>query len=496
MINKIIPVVALLVFAAASVQAAGKHPNILIILADDMGYGDLSCYGSTQVKTPNIDALAAGGIVCTDGYAANSVCAPSRAGLLTGRYGSRFGFEHNLSPGDFTKPEFAGIPLDEPTIADRLKQLGYRTALVGKWHLGENLPAQTPNARGFDFFFGMLGGGHDYFPKADNNALSMNRDKVTSIRTPYLTDWITLETLDFIRGEGVAGKVADPKKPWFVYLSYNSPHTPMQAKPEDLARYPDIKPERRRTYCAMQSSMDDNIGKIFAELKRTGQWENTLIVFASDNGGSVEASYALNAPLRGGKGTFLEGGIRVPLIFSWPAKFKPGTYAKPVISLDFMATFVKAAGGEPPATATLKKRGKLHQKVEKIYDSVDLTPYLTGEKTDAPHDALYWRTALKGAAIREGDWKLMEAGGAFGTQLFNLKDDIGESKNLAAEHPDIVRRLARKRVDWETTLERAPMFMSDPFYLDLNRRLYDKTYLQTQPKPGDDEDVWTLKGLE
>lgn len=483
----------LLLLAVVTAAAAEKRPNILLILADDMGYGDLSCYGSTQVKTPNIDALAAGGVVCTDGYVSNSVCAPSRAGLMTGRYGSRFGFEHNLGEApDYLKPEYAGIPQDEPTIADRLRALGYRTGMSGKWHLGETLPSQKPNARGFDFFFGMTGGGHDYFPDAKKNALSMNRNPVTSIRTPYLTDWITLEALDFIRGEGVPAETAgDTGRPWFLYLSYNSPHTPMQAKPEDLARYPDIRPARRRTYCAMQSSMDDNIGRIFAELKRRGEWDDTLVIFASDNGGSVEASYAVNAPLRGGKGTFFEGGVRVPLIVSWPAKLKHATYREPVISLDFMPTCVAAAGGVPPAKGPSGKRAASGAPKEKIYDGENLTPYFNGEKTGAPHDTLYWRTALKGSAVRSGDWKLLSPA-TEPPMLFNLREDIGESHDLATRHPDIVRRLTKLRVDWETTLERAPMFMSPPHYLDLTRKLYERSYPQTQPAPGDATDAWAM----
>lgn len=481
---------ALLALALPGLYAAEKKPNILLILADDMGYGDLSCYGSKQIQTPALDALAAGGIRCTDGYVSNSVCAPSRAGLLTGRSGSRFGFEHNLTSRDYLKPEFAGIPLGEKLISDRLKELGYRTGLIGKWHLGDQAPALQPNARGFDFFFGMLGGGHDYFPTLENNQLSMNRSKVTEIRTPYLTDWFAMEAIDFIRGEGKS-KGVRPEQPWFLYLSFNSPHTPMQAKEEDLEACKHIQPERRRIYAAMQRCMDRHIGEITAELRKRGELENTLIVFLSDNGGSVEASYAINAPLRGGKGTFMEGGIRVPTIYHWPAKLKPGVYTRPVSSLDCMATFVTAAGGTPPPAGPQKKRTALGQKFAPISDSVDLLPYFTGEKSGDPHEFLFWRTATRGEAVRMGDWKLLRPNSA-DAQLYDLKTDVGESKNIIAEHPEIVARMMDAKIAWEISHERPPMFMSDAYYSERNRLLYEKNYKQTQPEISDTENVWLL----
>lgn len=482
--------IGLAVLIWPAVSAAEKKPNILLILADDMGYGDLSCYGSKQIATPAIDKLAAGGIRCTDGYVSNSVCAPSRAGLLTGRSGSRFGFEHNLTEQDYLKPEFTGIPLDEKLISDRLKDLGYRTGIIGKWHLGELLPAQQPNARSFDFFFGMLGGGHPYFPTPENNDLRMNGDRVTEIRTPYLTDWFAMEALDFIRGEGKSNG-ALPEQPWFLYLSFNSPHTPMEAKKEDLEAMKHIQPERRRIYCAMQRCMDRHIGEIIAELRKRGELENTLIVFLSDNGGSTEASYAINAPLRGGKGTFMEGGIRVPMIYHWPAKLKPGVYSRAVSSLDCMATFVSAAGGTPPPAGSKKRRSGLRQKAPRVYDSIDLLPYFTGRKSGDPHEFLFWRTATRGDAVRMGDWKLLRPNTA-APQLYNLQNDAGESENVIDQHPEIVRRMIDAKTDWEVSHERPPMFMSDSYYFDLNRRLHLKTYKQTQPEIFDTENVWLL----
>ncbi|NWK55429.1 sulfatase-like hydrolase/transferase [Verrucomicrobiaceae bacterium N1E253] len=475
-----------LISCGTAIVQADDRPNILLIVADDMGYGDLSCYGSKQISTPHLDRLAAHGVRCTDGYVSGSVCAPSRAGLLTGRYGSRFGFEHNLHQPDYLRPEFAGIPLDEPLISDRLKKLGYRTGIVGKWHVGEALPEHHPNARGFDFFFGMLGGGHSYFPTSDQNKLLYNREKVSSIRVPYLTDWFTLEALDFIQGQGKA-KTTNQEQPWFLYLSYNSPHSPMQAKPEDIARYKHIEPKTRRIYCAMQHCMDQNIGKIIDHLQKNKQLENTLIVFISDNGGSVEVSHAVNAPLNGSKGTFLEGGIRVPTIYHWPAQLQPKVYPQPVISLDFMATFVSAAQGTLPETSSLTKKKK-----RRIYDSVNLIPHFKGEITEVPHQTLHWRTVLRGSAIRSGDWKLLIPNSSM-PQLYNLAQDIGETNNVIHKHPEIVKQLLKKRLQWEVSLERPPMFASAAYWTGYSAKLYAKDYSRVQPEPDDSTDIWSFQ---
>lgn len=227
---------------------------------------------------------------------------------------------------------------------------GERNGVVGKWHVGSHLDEHRPNARGFDFFFGMLGGSHTYWPTPEKNQLLRNKERVKEIRTPYLTDWFSLEAIDFID--------RNRQQPWFLYLSYNTPHTPMQAKEEDLQKFEHISPKRRRTYCAMQHCMDQNIGKIVQKLKDTEQFERTLIVFVSDNGGSVTASSAINAPLNGMKGSFLEGGLRVPMIMHWPDGLKGGqVYERPVITLDLTPTFVELAGGkvEEEKVGTSKK---------------------------------------------------------------------------------------------------------------------------------------------
>lgn len=446
------------------------RPNILFIMADDMGYGDLGCYGSTQIKTPHLDALAANGIRFTDGYVSASVCAPSRAGILTGRYQERFGFEHNLSVPKHVKPESVGIPLDEILVSDRMKALGYRTGIIGKWHVGEHLTDHHPNARGFDFFFGMLGGSHTYWPTLKKNKLLRDGKQVTEIRTPYLTDWFSREAEDFV--------TKDKKQPWFLYLSYNTPHTPMQAKDEDLAKYAHITPKRRQTYCAMQHCMDENIGKIIAKLKETGQLENTLIVFISDNGGSVTSSSAINAPLNGMKGSFLEGGLRVPMIMHWPATIKPNqVFTKPVITLDLAPTFVALAGG----TIEEETVGSGRKAFQRKRDGVNLLPFILQECDQAPHEALYWRMALRGSAIRKGNWKLIQTP-HHPTMLFDLSQDLSEQNNLAITMPDKVQELTTEYTLWDESLKANPMWISDNVWSKYNRKLYDHAYELQQPK--------------
>ncbi len=471
-------------------EAGTGPPNLLLIVADDMGYGDLSCYGSLQIRTPNLDRLAAGGVRCTDGYVASCVCAPSRAGLLTGRSGSRFGFEHNLHHPDYLAPEFAGIPLDEPLISERLQALGYRTGLVGKWHLGKALDEQHPLRRGFDFFFGMLGGSHGYWPTLKKNSLLYGDEKPESIRTPYLTDWFTLEALDFIDSAGKASN-AEADRPWFLFLSYNTPHGPMQARPEDLELYAHIADEKRRAYCAMQHCMDQNIGQIVERLAARGELENTLIVFISDNGGSVEVSHAVNAPLRGGKGTFLEGGVRVPTLYHWPEALEPQVYTRPVSALDVMATFVTAAGGSGPTPGERQEREGRKPKDGPIYDSVDLVPFFQGSQEGDPHEALIWRMALRGAAVREGDWKYLRPASQ-PPQLYNLAEDPGETRDLMQAEPERGLALLARLNKWETMLERNPMFISDAYWAGYNRRLYARQHSLVQPGPDDDEDIWSF----
>ena len=444
-----------------------KQPNILMILADDMGYGDLGCYGSLQIETPSLDKLATAGIRCTDGYVCANVCAPSRAGLLTGRHPQRFGFEHNLNKSFPTLPERLGIPVGQKTIANHLKNAGYRTSLIGKWHVGDSVPGMLPNARGFDYFFGMHSGSHDYFPKAEKNKLFRNKSPIKKIEHPYLTDWFTHEAID---------QMTVAEKPFFCFLSLNTPHTPMQAKEEDLARFSHIKGKRRQTYAAMQWCMDLNIGKILAHLKTTKQIENTLIVFYSDNGGSVTASHACNAPLNGMKGSFLEGGIRVPFIFHWPKGLPSGKVFKhPFTSLDLLPTFVAAAEKLLPPRITKKGRKRIIN-----YDGYNLLPFLRGDITKAPHEALFWRMTMRGAAIREGNWKLL-VNVHTPPALYNLAEDISEEHNLYQKMPGKVTDLWQKLNKWQESLEDTPHWQEDPYWQGYNRKLYSHDYWLTQP---------------
>lgn len=455
------------------VAQATPRPNIVLVVADDMGYGDLGCYGSKQVPTPHLDSLAASGVRFAQAYVSASVCAPSRAGLLTGRYQNRFGFEHNLvSAGSAYRDESIGIPRDEKTIGDRLEAAGYRTACIGKWHVGDNQPWHHPRARGFDLFFGMLKGHHTYFPKPEENRLWRNRTRVREIEAPYLTDWFTDEALRFI-------DAAPAGEPWFVYLAYSTPHLPLEAKAEDLEAFAHVADPKRRTYCAMQRCLDRNVGRLVQHLEQQGLRDNTLLVFLNDNGGNCDTNAAINAPLRGQKSTLLEGGVRVPLLCSWPAVLPRDTvYEQPVISLDLMPTLLAAAG----TTLEPERLGPGRNASRRIYDGVDLLPYLRGERGDErPHATLYWRAALRGAAIRDGDWKLLRLPHR-PPELYDLATDVSELRNVASDHPDRVAALMRKLGNWEASFERAPMWLGSNRWLRQNRALYDREYTLVQPR--------------
>jgi arylsulfatase B len=468
---------ALLLFASpAPLQSQTVQPNLLVIVTDDMGYGDLSCYGSLQIPTPNIDALAERGVRFTEAYVSSSVCSPSRAGIMTGRNGSRFGYEHNLHLAKNVTPEYIGIPLNEKLLPQYLGELGYRTGLVGKWHLGESVEGHHPNNRGFDYFFGILSGSHPYWPKVGKHRIERNGLAVSEIGSPYLTDWFTDEAIQFASKKDADGK------PWFLFLSYNTPHSPLQAKDVDLEKFSHINNAQRRKYCAMQSCMDENVGRIVDYLEDSNELDNTVIVFLSDNGGSVEVSHAVNAPLRGGKGTFLEGGLRVPMILSWPKEISPQVYTEPVVATDILGTLVGAAGGDAPQS-----------KETKIFDTVNLIPYLKEELGERlPHEILFWRMSLRASAVREGDWKLLRPNSEF-PQLYFLKDDPSELNNLIFKNADMAESLLKKLNQWEHSLEKNPAIISTPNWSKYNARLYDREYLLKQPLPDDVGNHWKLK---
>jgi arylsulfatase A-like enzyme len=404
-----------------------SRPNILLIVGDDMGYTDVGFHGCKDIPTPHLDALAADGVRFTSGYVSGPYCSPTRAGLLTGRYQTRFG--HEFNPGGAG----SGLPLSEKTLADRLRAAGYVTGLIGKWHLGAQ-DTMHPQQRGFTEFFGFLAGAHDYFKSA---GILRGRDQVNE--KEYLTDAFGREAAAFVeRHRG---------NPWFLYLAFNAVHTPMQADDARLAKFAAIPDKTRRTYAAMMFAMDEAIGRVRRKLAETGQAQNTLVMFISDNGGptmpGVTVNGSRNTPLRGSKRTTLEGGIRVPFVVSWPAKLKPGVFQEPAIQLDLTATALAAAGS--PADARV--------------EGVNLLPFLSGEKAGAPHEALFWRFGQQ-MAVRTGDFKLVRydsnadtlSGGrnqpVTAARLYNLASDIGETKDLATAMPEKVNELQARWDAW------------------------------------------------
>lgn len=445
------PFFAATLAASASVLAASQAPNLVLIVADDLGWGDLGCYPKgkawgeeTKTPTPHIDALAASGVRCMQGYATGMVCAPSRAALLTGRNQQRFGyygFEDSLAP----------IPRDIRLLPEALQKAGYRTGMMGKWHFS-SAEGSWPLDRGFERFFGFIGGQHDYYQAAvgekmhglgrSSDAFVYDQDKpVSGIK--FLTDEFTDRAIDFVAQSG--------GKPFFLYLPYNAPHPPMQAPWEFLEKYagqrPDGKFTPRDVARASLENLDQNIGRLCQYLKEKGVLENTLIVFTSDNGGSdggPDRMLQHNGGLKGRKSTFYEGGIRVPFILSWPAGLPAGkVYEKPVSQLDIYPTFLTLAGDPPVRGSPL--------------DGVDLIPFLTGKDSGVPHPRLFWSVENTATwAVRDNDWKLVREdsdpttlGGKFRgdgpreykLQLYDLAADPEESTDLIAANPEIAARL-------------------------------------------------------
>jgi arylsulfatase A-like enzyme len=418
-------------FALCICAHAAQHgkPNILFIVGDDMGYSDVGFQGCKDIPTPNLDALAKSGVRFTSGYVSAPYCSPSRAGMLTGRYQEKFGHEFNpSSPG-------TGLPVSQTTIADRLKKVGYHTGLVGKWHEGSE-PKFHPQQRGFDEFFGFLAGSHSYFKY---NGMLRGSEPVSG--EEYFTDAFGREACSYI--------ASHKDEPWFLYLAFNAVHTPMDATDDRLAKFTQIDDKKRRTYAAMMYAMDENIGRVLQKVKETGQLENTYIIFFSDNGGPVMPGTTMNAshndPLRGGKRTTLEGGIRVPFLISWQDHIKPGVYDNMAVTLDMTATALNIAGADT-----------------KNIDGVNLLPYLSGDNKGKPHDTLYWRFGDQ-MAIRWGDYKLVRYDKnadvrvgkrlpAVGPFLYNIATDIGETRDLSTTMPDKMRELQTKWDAWNKTL--------------------------------------------
>ena len=417
--------IAMLLTSAA---VAASRPNIIVIMADDLGYRDLGFTGCTDFETPNIDRLAETGVECLNGYASHPFCAPTRAGLMTGRYQQRFGFETNPAYAPFD--ERSGLPPTETTIATRLKKVGYRTGLVGKWHLGFS-KAHHPLNRGFDFFFGMPGGGHDYF-EVDSRAIGeeykaplIDNRKYANVEG-YLTHQLTDHAIKFIE--------QSKDDPFFLFLSYNAPHSPFQAPKETIDALAHIPNKKRRAYAAMIVEMDNDIGRVMKTLVLNELEEDTLIFFLSDNGGPHEGVVTDNAPFRDGKGSVREGGIHVPFIACWPGRLPEGTqFEHPVISIDLAPTAAALAGAG---------QGNM--------EGVNLIPYLAGEKTGAPHENVFFRRrdGAAWAIISKDGLKLVRPDWQTDTkEHYNLRRDPGELKDLnTPEHQAAVKQL---QADWD-----------------------------------------------
>ncbi|AMX02897.1 sulfatase [Microbulbifer thermotolerans] len=429
--------------ACADGKDKNRLPNIVLILADDAGYNDFGFQGSEVMQTPNLDKLAAEGIRFTQGYVSDATCGPSRAGLMTGKYQQRFGYEEINVPGFMSensalKGAEMGLPLEQKTMAEYLKDRGYRTAMIGKWHLGD-ADRYHPLKRGFDEFYGFRGGDRSYFKYDEANPLG-NVEAAFDKKLErgfghyeehegYLTDVLADEAVDFI------GKNRD--KPFFVYLAFNAVHTPMEALEEDMRRFPQLS-GKRRELAAMTLAMDRGIGRVMDQLEQLRLTENTIVVFSNDNGGPSDKNGSSNYPLAGTKSNHLEGGLRVPFLMRWPEKLAGGVdYDFPVSTLDLLPTFYEAAGGEKYAS---------------VLDGVNLIPYLTGEKRGRPHQTLFWKKETR-AVIRDSDWKLIRYPDR-PAELYNLAEDIGEQNDLAAVHPQRVRSMFKKLFAWELTLQR------------------------------------------
>ncbi len=426
-----------LLYTCGNNSHAASKPNIIIIVADDLGYADLSIQGCKDFHTPHIDSIAKNGIRCTSGYVSGPYCSPTRAGLLTGRYQQRFG--HEFNPGPPASKDFdPGLSLNETTLPQLLKTAGYKTGMVGKWHLGYSEKFNPVN-RGFEEFFGFLGGANTYL-----QGKNMMRGTKPVSENEYLTDAFAREAVSYVEKHKA--------EPFFLYLAFNAVHTPLQASPKHEIEIDQIKNLNRRTYANMVYAMDDAVGQLLAKLEKEKISENTLLFFISDNGGPEGVNFSDNGELRGQKATTWEGGVRVPFFVQWKSTLPQGkTYDNPVIQLDILPTILAASGG----TFTHSKK----------LDGVNLLPYLKGENREQPHTELFWRFGAQ-MAIRMGDWKLTKAPGdnirfnrsdlasVNDAQLYNLKSDIGESKNVASENPEKVKELAKAWQTWNSQLEK------------------------------------------
>lgn len=409
-----------------------KKPNIIVILSDDAGYNDFEAYGGKQIPTPNINSIGAQGVKFTNAYVTASVCGPSRAGLLTGRYQQRFGYEFNPigKPTQGYTNSDIGMDTQERTIGNEMQANGYKTILIGKWHQGYE-EKYYPLNRGFDQFYGFKGGTRPYFPTTnanDGQILMANKTSVPENEITYLTDMFTNKATSFIS--------ENKDKPFFMYLSYNAVHMPMQGKKEMIDHFASIPTSGRRVYAALMTSLDEGVGKVLAALKTNKIDDNTLVIFLNDNGGPL-ANSSDNGVLRGLKGSVWEGGIRVAFMMKWSGHITENSiYKNPVSYLDILPTSIAAANGK--------------QAGNKKLDGVNLLPYLNKNHSSLPHKVLFWRQGAL-SAVRAGKWKLVREK-SNSVSLFDLDNDLSETTNMVNDHPDIVKGLLVKLDIWEKGL--------------------------------------------
>lgn len=422
-------------------DTATKKTNVLIILSDDQGWGDVGFNGCTDIPTPNLDKLAADGIIFSQGYASHSYCSPSRAGLLSGRNQQRFGHENNLPYTDAKADD--GFPLTQLMMSELLVENDFHTCAIGKWHLGDSI-AYWPNNRGFDDWYGFWGGGMSYWgdPKKNNPMAGVLRDGkvVPRKEITYLTDNFSEEAVNYI------DEYTKDDKPFFMYLAYNAPHSPVHATREYTAKVTHIEDGKRAAYAAMIVGMDEGIGKVIQKLKDCGEYDNTLIFFYSDNGGADQG--AVNEPYRGHKGMLFEGGIRVPFTLTWKDQLKGGKiYDKAVSALDIFPTILEATNVKHPQPKSL--------------DGVSLLPFVKGKNKKNPHETLCWRYSDgAGYAVLHGDYKLVKSGYKQQTFLFNLAEDPYEHTDLAEAMPDKLNELQDLYNAWNKNT--VPSLWQDP----------------------------------
>ncbi|TWT54948.1 Arylsulfatase [Rubripirellula amarantea] len=434
-------VILALLFALAIVAVdcwASERPNIVLIMADDMGYADTGFTGATDIETPNLDALAASGVTFTNGYVTHPYCGPSRAGLLSGRYQQRFGFETN--PAYDPSNPYVGIDPSETLFPAKLQKAGYRTGIIGKWHLGAATPFH-PNHRGFDYFYGFLGGGHDYFkidlrqPVKEGYLQALERNGKPAEFDGYLTTALCDDAVDFIE--------SSKGDPFFLYLAFNAPHAPLQAPAEAIAKYSTIKDRKRRLYAAMVDVMDAGIGKVIEALEANDVRENTLVFFLSDNGGPQSSKQqpgkwngSSNAPFRDGKGSLYDGGVHVPFIASWPRRIEKGTvYNQPVISLDIAATAVALASDRLTAMENM--------------EGVNLIPRLTGDDNASSREFLYWReSGVRWSILNANRTKHVLESPNGKPEMFHLPADRSEQNDRADVEKELALQLHEQWLAW------------------------------------------------